>query len=68
MDSEPEIDPDVLALVTLLCTRIGLIMEDVNLVALTTTAEGMSLRVKQVATASSAINKLASAAAVLMQE
>ena len=68
MDSKPEIDPDVLALVTLLCTRIGMIMEDVSPIALTTTAEGISLRVKQVATASSAINKLASAAAVLMQE
>ena len=67
MDSKPEIDPDVLALVTLLCTRIGIIMEDVSLVALTTTAEGMPLRVKQVKAASSAINKLASAAEVLMQ-
>ena len=68
MDSKPKIDPDVLALVTLLCTRIGIIMEDVSLIALTTTAEGMSLRVEQIAAARSAINKLASAAAVLMQE
>lgn len=68
MDSKLEIDPDVLELITLLCTRIGMIMEDVSPVALTTTAEGMSLRVKQVAAASSTINKLASAAAVLMQE
>ena len=68
MDSKSEIDPDLLALITLLCTRIGIIMQDVSPVALTTTAEGMTLRVKQVAAASSAINKLASAAEVLIQD
>ena len=68
MTRKPEIDPDVIELVALLCTRIGMIMEDVSPVALTKTADGMPLRIQRVAAASSAISALASAAEALMQE
>ena len=66
MDSKLEIDPDVLELTTLLCTRIS--MEDVSLTSLTTATEGIHLRVKQVAAASSAISALIAAAEVPIKE
>lgn len=68
MDSKPEIDLDVLELMMLLCTRIGMIMEDVSPVALTTAIDEMPLRIQQIAAASSTISALASAAEALLQD
>ena len=68
VDEKLEIDTDLLELVTLLRTRIGMIMEDTSPVALSTSAEGMQLRLQQIAAASLTVNALVGAAQALLRE
>ncbi len=62
------LDPDLVALVVQLNTRIGMIMEDVSLVALDATSDRLEVRVQEIARASGRIAALVEAARVLLAE
>ena len=68
MAAEPEIDPDVLELLTLLRTRMGMMMEDISPVALLTSVEGTQLRFQQMAMASLAVSAMVGAAQALLRK
>ena len=68
MAAEPEIDPDVLELLTLLRTRTGMMMEDISPGALLTSVEGMQLRLQQMAMASLAVSAMVGAAQALLRK
>ena len=58
-------DPDLIPLILQLNTRIGMIMEDVVMVALDASPEGVAARVEAIADASERIAALVRAARVL---
>ncbi len=62
------LDPDLVALVVQLNTRIGMIMEDVSLVALDASSDGLEVRMQEIARASGRIAALVEAARVLLAE
>ncbi len=66
--ARPDLDADLIALVVQLNTRIGMIMEDVSLVTLDATPEGLDARVQENAVASARIAALVGAAQALMAE
>ncbi len=55
-------DPEVIDLVVQLCTRIGMIMEDVSPLALDASREGLERRVVEIANAARAMATIADAA------
>ncbi|MFL6720313.1 MAG: hypothetical protein ACJ8FT_00715 [Sphingomonas sp.] len=68
MDEADAIDRDLMDLVVQLCTRIGMIMEDVSPVALNASRNGVEARVVEVAGAIRVMSPLAYAAEVLLQK
>ena len=66
MDDEAATDPDVIDLVVQLCTRIGMIMEDVSPLALDASREGLERRVVEIANAARAMATIADAAQELI--
>ena len=66
MDDEAATDPDVIDLVMQLCTRIGIIMEDVSPLALDASREGLERRVVEIANAARAMATIADAAQELI--
>lgn len=67
MDKADAIDPDVTGLVVQLCTRIGMMMEDVSPLALDTSHEGLEDRVAELVNATGAMATVAHAAAALLE-
>ena len=66
MDDAAAIDPDVIDLAVQLCTRIGMMMEDVSPLALDASREGLKKRVAHLARAVRAIAKVADATDALL--
>ena len=66
MDEPDEIDPDLVDLFVQLCTRIGMIMEDVSPLAFNASREGLEARVAEVLGAVRTITALANAVQVLL--
>ncbi len=66
MDEADTIDPDVTDLIVQLCTRIGMIMEDVSPLALDASHEGPKERVAELVNATRAMTTVADAAAALL--
>jgi hypothetical protein len=66
MNDADAIDPDLSGLVIQLCTRIGMIMEDLSLVTLDASGEGLEARVDQVARAIRTMSALVHAAESLV--
>lgn len=65
--ARPDLDDDLIALVIQLNTRIGMIMEDVSLVALDATPVGLGARVREIAVSSGQITALVRAAQALLE-
>jgi hypothetical protein len=68
MDEVDAIDPELVDLIVQLCTRIGMIMEDVSPLVLDTSRDGLETRVVEVAGAIRIMTQLADAAEVLLQQ
>jgi hypothetical protein len=66
MDVADAIDPDLIDLVIQLCTRIGMIMEDLSLIALDASRDGSGDRVAEIVSAVRTLAALAQAAEVLL--
>ena len=66
MDKADAIDPDVTDLVVQLCTRIGMMMEDVSPRALDASHERLKERVAELVNATRAMTTVADAAAALL--
>jgi hypothetical protein len=62
------LDEDLIALIVQLNTRIGMVMEDVSLVALDATPDRLEARVREISVASGRIAALACAAQALLAE
>ena len=62
------LDPDLIALVVQINTRIGMIMEDVSLLALDATTEGLEARIRKIADAGRRIAALVGAAQALIAD
>lgn len=67
MDDIHAIDPDLIELVDQLCTRIGMIMEDVSPLAINASRDGLEIRVAEVVRAIRTMMPLADAVEVLLQ-
>ena len=67
MDDPTLHDPDLVDLVVQLCTRIGMIMEDVGPLALVASPEGLEDRVHEIASAIRILVAVAHAAQVLLE-
>lgn len=67
MEEDGEADPDRIDLVVQLCTRIGMIMEDVSPLAIDASRDGLESRVAEVVRAIRTIGPLADAVEVLLQ-
>ena len=66
MDETDAIDPDLIELIVQLCTRIGMIMEDVSPLAIDASRDGLEARVTEVVGAIRGMAKLADAVEVLL--
>lgn len=67
MDEADTIDSDVKDLIVQLCTRIGMMMEDVSPLALDASHEGLKERVAELVNATGAMATVAHAAAALLK-
>ncbi|HJP67696.1 MAG TPA: hypothetical protein VJ846_02250 [Sphingomicrobium sp.] len=67
MDDADAIHPDLIDLVVQLCTRIGMIMEDVSPLALHASRDDLKARVAEVVRAIRTLTPLADAVEVLLQ-
>jgi hypothetical protein len=67
VDGTDAIDPEVIELIVQLCTRIGMIMEDVGPLALNASREGLRARVAEIAVEIRAITAISNAAEALLQ-
>jgi hypothetical protein len=65
MDDVDAIDPDLIDLIVQLCTRIGMMMEDVTPLAIAASRDGLETRVAEVASALRKMTTLANAMEVL---
>jgi hypothetical protein len=68
MDDAGAPDPDRIDLVSQLCTRIGMIMEDMSPLAIDTTSDGLKERIAEVVRATRTIAVLADAVEVLIDQ
>lgn len=66
MDETDAIDPNVTDLVVRLCTRIGIMMEDLSPLALDASREGLERRVSDIASTTRAMAEIAAAAEALL--
>ena len=66
MDEADTIDPDVKDLIVQLCTRIGMMMEDVSPLALDASHEGLEKRVADLASIVQSMATVADAAKALL--
>jgi hypothetical protein len=67
MDDADAIDPDLIDLVVQLCTRIGMIMEDISPLALNASGDGLEAQVAEVAGAIRTLAALAHTSELLLQ-
>jgi hypothetical protein len=67
MDDADAIDPDLIDLIIQLCTRIGMIMEDVSPLAIAATSDGLAARAEEVVRAIRTLAALAHAVEALLQ-
>lgn len=68
MDDADEPDPDRMDLVVQLCTRIGMIMEDMSPLAIDASSEGLKGRVAEVARATRTMAVLVDAVEALLEQ
>jgi hypothetical protein len=68
MDDADALDPDRMDLVVQLCTRIGMIMEDVSPLAIDASSNGLKGRIAEVAPATRSMAVLADAAEALLKQ
>jgi hypothetical protein len=66
MDDKDAHDPDVIDLVIRLCTRVGMMMEDISPLALDASRDVLDARVAEVAKAARDIAMMAAAAEALL--
>ena len=68
MDDADAPDPDRIDLVVQLCTRIGMIMEDMSPLAIDTSSDGLKGRVAEVVRATRLMAALVDAAEALLEQ
>ena len=66
MDHADQNDPDMIELVIQLCTRIGMMMEDVTPIALDASRDGLEQRVTELVRATRAMAAIAISAEALL--
>ena len=68
MDHAEPIDPDLIDLVVQLCTRIGMMMEDVSPLALKASRDGLEVRITHLVGAIRTMTPLADAIEALLED
>jgi hypothetical protein len=68
MNDADAIDPDLIELVVQLCTRIGMMMEDVSPLAIDASSDGLKRRIAEVVRATRTIAVLVDAVDALLKQ